>query len=302
MRIAHISDLHVLAMNALRPSDMFTKRLTGYANLKLKRSRHHTQARLDRVAEGVRALKPDHLVVTGDLTNLALEEEFRRVRVYLDSLGLVPEAITVVPGNHDAYTRGAYKSGLFSKYFAPLTTATAGRAPPEHQILRTFPFMTWVADTTYVLALCSAVPRLPLVAAGEIGAVQLAGVQTLLAKPWMKGANLIVAVHHPLHMPQKGSKRWFESLRDADALLDVLKAHGHFTLLHGHLHKRMTHRTEAYTSYGAASASNEHQDPLKDAAINVYDIAKDGSIDAWAHTWDEHGASKRDSLAYPSHW
>lgn len=301
MRIAHISDLHVLAMDALRARDLLGKRLSGYANLKLKRSRHHTQERLDRVAQGLRDLVPDHLVVTGDLTNLALDAEFERVSAYLASLGPPADRITVVPGNHDAYTRGVHKRQVFAQLLAPYVHADI-KVPAEMRVLGTFPFVRLVGDHVALLALCSAVPRLPLVAAGEIGSVQLAGIRTLLADARLKGRKLMVLVHHPLHMPEKGSKRWFESLRDADKLRAVLSPHGHFTVLHGHLHKRMTHTDDAYTSYGAASASNEHADALRDAAINVYDVGADGQIDAWAQTWDALGASARDTLAYPSAW
>ena len=288
-------------MDAMRARDLLSKRLTGYATLKLKRSRHHTQERLDRVAQGVRDLQPDHLLVTGDLTNLALDAEFERVATYLSGLGLPSDRITVVPGNHDAYTRGAYKRQAFAQFLAPYVHADI-QAPAEMRVLGTFPFVRLLGDDVALLALCSAVPRLPMVAAGEIGSMQLAGSRALLDDSRLRSRKLVVLVHHPLHMPEKGSKRWFESLRDADALLAVLKAHGHFTLLHGHLHKRMTHAADAFTSYGASSASNEHTDPLKDAAINVYDIGLDGHLDAWAHTWDEQGAPKRDTLVYPSNW
>ena len=37
MRIAHISDLHVLALDGAVPFRLLNKRATGYANLKLKR-------------------------------------------------------------------------------------------------------------------------------------------------------------------------------------------------------------------------------------------------------------------------
>lgn len=301
MRIAHISDLHVLAMDALRPQHMFGKRLTGYANLKLKRTRHHTQERLDRVAAGLRDLAPDHLVVTGDLTNLALEAEFERVGFFLRGLGIDASRITVVPGNHDAYTQGSYKSQYLPAFLPEFLQADI-QVAPHKRVLNTFPFVRLLGSDVALLALCSAVPRLPFVAAGQIGAPQLSGVSELLAHPSLSGRKLFVLVHHPLHMPEKGSKRWFESLRDAAALVGTLTPHAQFVVLHGHLHRRMTHRTDAYVSYGATSASNEHHDGARDAAINVYDLAADGSIDAWAQVWDASGQPARDTLEHPSVW
>ena len=54
MRIAHISDLHVLALEGAIPFRLFNKRATGYANLKLHRKHAHK-------SEIVRALSLIHI-------------------------------------------------------------------------------------------------------------------------------------------------------------------------------------------------------------------------------------------------
>src|SRR6185436_16886145 len=43
----------------------------------------------------------DHVIVSGDLTGYATEEEFTAVRALLGSLAENPRRCTVVPGNHD---------------------------------------------------------------------------------------------------------------------------------------------------------------------------------------------------------
>src|SRR5690606_27905453 len=45
---------------------------------------------------------PDHIALTGDLVNLALDREIEMARLWLEGLG-TPQNISVVPGNHDAY-------------------------------------------------------------------------------------------------------------------------------------------------------------------------------------------------------
>ena len=67
MLIAHISDLHVMAPGGVDPRRLFNKRLTGYANLRLKRHHSHKLEVLERVCDAVRELKPDHVIVSGDL-------------------------------------------------------------------------------------------------------------------------------------------------------------------------------------------------------------------------------------------
>src|SRR3954468_24673289 len=53
---------------------------------------------LDPLHRRVTALRPDVLVVSGDLTQRAKAAQFRAARRYLDSL---PRPQVVVPGNHD---------------------------------------------------------------------------------------------------------------------------------------------------------------------------------------------------------
>src|SRR5689334_6375194 len=108
MRVAHISDLHVLDLAGAALSRFLNKRATGYANRRYNR-KHALQSDLVRkIAADLSASKGDHVVISGDVSNLALEAEFEAVRTILDDvLGLPPSAVTLGPGNHDVYTRGA---------------------------------------------------------------------------------------------------------------------------------------------------------------------------------------------------
>ena len=107
LRFLHCSDIHLLDLAGVSIWRFLNKRVTGALNLALKRGRHHDQRLFDRIVEHARREGVDRLVVTGDLTNLSLEPEFELVRAKLDGAGL---PVTVIPGNHDAYTRGAERS------------------------------------------------------------------------------------------------------------------------------------------------------------------------------------------------
>src|SRR5687767_11323412 len=107
MRIAHFSDLHVLALDGVKTRRFLNKRFTGWVNLRLKRAHKHRPGHVRAVAREITRAKVDHVVITGDLTNLALEQEFEAVKRLLeDELGLDATNISAVPGNHDLYTRG----------------------------------------------------------------------------------------------------------------------------------------------------------------------------------------------------
>src|SRR5262249_35608314 len=94
------------------------KRLTGWGNIRLKRGAVHRSAYVHAIAEEITRLGVGHVVITGDLTNLALEGEFALARDLIEEkLGGDASRVTVVPGNHDYYTRGAFTSRRFEQYF-----------------------------------------------------------------------------------------------------------------------------------------------------------------------------------------
>src|SRR5436190_18495064 len=111
MRLAHLSDLHLLNLEGAVPFRLFNKRITGYINLKLKRGSVHKPFVAREAARAIRDLGVDHVAITGDVSNLALEGEFDIVREFLENdLGLSADRVSLVPGNHDAYTQGAHRA------------------------------------------------------------------------------------------------------------------------------------------------------------------------------------------------
>ncbi len=116
IRIAHISDLHVLSRTAAQwRRIIFNKRMTGYANLVLHRGRVHRRDYLLAVLSAA-AAQADQLVVTGDITNLSLEHEYEEAVALLDEASRRTE-VTVVPGNHDIYLTSTYRARRFPHHF-----------------------------------------------------------------------------------------------------------------------------------------------------------------------------------------
>ena len=145
MRIAHLSDLHLLAHAGVPFPRILNKRLPGWVNLRLKRGSIHRAAYVTAMAREIAAHRFDHVVVTGDLPNLALEPEFERVRSLLgQTLAMAPADVTVVPGNNDLYTRGALSTRRFEGFLqawlqSDLPRALGrrvGRAVPRGQAAR----------------------------------------------------------------------------------------------------------------------------------------------------------------------
>ena len=75
MRVVHLSDPHLLDLHGVRWTTLLKdKRVTGLVNLVAKRRRAHRASIARDLARSAGRIA-DHAVITGDLTNLALEPE-----------------------------------------------------------------------------------------------------------------------------------------------------------------------------------------------------------------------------------
>lgn len=280
MRIAHISDLHLLSLEGAIPWRLFNKRITGYANLRFDRRHTHRPALVHAIAEHLRDEKIDHLVITGDFSNLALEVELQLGRQLLDDiLGLPPESVSLVPGNHDVYTRGSERSRRFYRSFEPYLQSDLPEFSTDHPA-GPFPIVKLRGPVAFI-GLASALPRSPLVAAGRLGREQLDALAGILAHPEVAKRTPIILLHHPPHNPASKLKTRLRGLDDADLLLKTLDRVPQGLVLHGHLHQRIRRsqktRGGELISVGATSASLVHECPTRMAGYNVYEIGEDGS-------------------------
>ncbi len=279
--IAHFSDLHVLAIDGVPLRRFLNKRITGYANLRFKRKHIHRVAYLKAIARELSAMHVDHVAITGDMTNLALQSEFQLAKTLLeDELHLAPEHVSIVPGNHDMYTAGAARSKRFTDYFAPFTSSDL----PDlsgNCAAGAFPFVR-LRGPVAIIGLSSAVPRLPLISAGTIGSSQLAALTRILEQPQVEARLPVILCHHPIHNPAGLLDRAMRGLRDAAQLGKALDGLDRGLFLHGHLHERMhrVHRTAQgeLASVGATSASLHHDEAARMAGFNLYEVSDDGQV------------------------
>jgi 3',5'-cyclic AMP phosphodiesterase CpdA len=290
MRVAHFSDLHVLALEGVSRSRFLNKRFTGLVNLRLKREHKHRPGHVRAVAREVARAKVDHVVITGDLTNLALEQEFEAVKRLIENdLGIDAQHVTIVPGNHDLYTRGAMRAQRFTRFFAPYLESDLPDLAAEISLGR-FPVVK-LRGPLALIGMSSAVPRPPLVASGEIGSRQLEALERILAHEEVKRRTTIVALHHPVHNPPSRIKTLVEGLVDAHHLGDVVAPLRSGLLLHGHLHERMQRafptKAGSLLAIGATSASLHHEDEHRMAGFNLYEFDGSGTlIEVAAHVFD----------------
>ena len=264
--LAHLSDPHLPPLPAARLRDLAGKRAFGYLNWTRNRHKYHRREVLDALVADMKAQQPDHIAVTGDLVNLALEAEFAPARTWLESVG-TPQQVTVVPGNHDAYVRGTRHrfAGTFEKYLRGDAGADGA----------TFPFVRRRGPLALV-GVSSAVPTPPLMATGRLGRAQLDALDRHLAQLSTDEAFRVLLVHHPLHSDSR-----IKRLTDSKALRAVLKARGVDLILHGHDHIHSTMWFEGadrrIPAIGVPSASALAHRHYPAAAYNLFSIARDGN-------------------------
>ena len=235
LRIAHISDLHVLDLAGTRWHQFLNKRLAGVVNLVGPRRGAHPVALAETLADRLAQPDIDHVILTGDVTNLALDAEFRRARSVIERLG-PPARVTIVPGNHDLYTRGALHQARFEKWFGDylVDDADEGHAPGARGRLH-YPFARSPAPHVRIYGLSSAVPTPPFLALGHVGRAQIERLLRLRAAEPSDVRVRIALVHHNLHT----DPRPFEFLAafvDRRAFARAMHAIGASVVLHGHTH------------------------------------------------------------------
>lgn len=269
MRFAQISDIHVPDFEGVIPRDFMGKRLTGAINLLTHRRNAHPLPITERLLEDVIDQKLDHVVVTGDVTNLSLPGEFQRAAKLLRIIGGY-DALTVIPGNHDVYTQGAEKQNRFMSYFGDVLF---GPLVPEAE--RRFPAIK-VFPGLVIAALSSAVPTPPFMAWGQVADEQLDRMVSALSAPEYDACFKVVLVHHHLHEESSRWKRHSAGLRNANAVIDRCFQVGVDLLLHGHTH--LAHKMQIVRSgqtlsiVGSGSSTQNTRDPERVARYNVYSV------------------------------
>jgi 3',5'-cyclic AMP phosphodiesterase CpdA len=265
--LAHFSDVHLSPITGFTWPFWNAKRLLGYLNWVRKRNRIHQSEVADRLISDALALRADHIAITGDLVNLGLPAEHEAALDWLHSLGS-PETVTVVPGNHDIYSRIGADRGVAR------WAAYMGR---EDDTLA-FPFVRRIGPMALV-GLNSAVETPPFVASGRLGRHQLDVARDLLTGLGEEGFIRVVLIHHP-PLPHLSSPR--RGLEDAAHLAHTLERGGAELVLYGHTHTPsldwLAAAVKPVPIVGVASASasiGNHDEPL--GQYNLFTFFKSAS-------------------------
>ena len=273
-RIAHISDLHIPCAGDWPWRNMiFNKRLTGAANLLTFRNDAPPFEVCEELVEDLRSQDIDHVILTGDLTNLSLEEEFERAHSLLSTIGDASK-LSLIPGNHDKYVEQSVEDERFEFWFGPWMH---GEGSEDHS----YPYAKSIAEGVRLMGLCSAIPTPPFMSWGRLGEAQLTRLVGTARDTAAPGEFTIAALHHNLHPRGSARKDWSTMLKDREAFKDALFEARINLVVHGHTHEAHRMRLERGDHHvsvvGCGSSSwTQAEHP---ARYNIYTIEA-GALEA----------------------
>ncbi|MCU0670226.1 MAG: metallophosphoesterase [Myxococcota bacterium] len=231
-RLAHLSDLHATSAAPRRASELASKRLLGWLSWMRKRRFEHMGFVLEALIEDLPASGARHVAISGDMTHIGLPSEIAEAARWLARIG-PPEAVSLVPGNHDAYAPSA-TADPWAPWGPYLDSRdAAGLAIGPGVGADRFPTARRLGPVAIVGA-SSARATLPLLATGRLGDAQRERLASVLRALGDEGAFRVLVVHHP-PLPVGQSRR--RQLDDAAALRAVLARSGAELVLHGHTHR-----------------------------------------------------------------
>lgn len=268
-RLAHLSDVHLGPLPDVDYRELASKRITGYVNWQRNRRRHMRESVLDMIVADLKAARPDHIVVTGDMVNLALDREIEMAKAWLEMLG-PPQEVSIIPGNHDAYVPGAldkscraWGAWMAGDGAAPLTDCRSA-----------FPYMR-VRGEVALIGASSARASAPFMATGYFRHKQAGRLGALLDRAGAEDLLRVVMIHHP---PVRGAAAAHKRLFGITLFQRTVKRHGADLVLHGHTHEPTLYRIEGRGGpipvVGVAAAGEAFGSRRPLAQYNLIDIER----------------------------
>lgn len=225
-RIAHLSDVHTLDPETRRSNARY-RFSTKFVSLGRPIDPRSRARKLARGLAAAKASGADHVVITGDLTEMGDATEFEHFARILADAHMPEHGVTLVPGNHDAYTtNGAWRRALEGplRSFAMASATDAGKVVDRGEIA----FLP--IDTTCFQSIARS--------SGTFTPEAARAVQARIDDPALRDKAIVLVMHHPpfLHHSNPLSE-WIDGLRGCKHVLEMLARHPHVQILHGHMHR-----------------------------------------------------------------
>ncbi|MBI5531744.1 MAG: metallophosphoesterase [Deltaproteobacteria bacterium] len=259
--IAHLSDIHVAhatsnlkrlgrllspsgpgeglvdVVTRLVMSSWFERRALGEPLMRSAHLKHRYDPRqLSAVLQSVREQKVDHVILTGDLTEMGAPSEMREAMAALDAFGWKGPNLTLMPGNHDR---------LNFRAVADFRSIACDRD---------YPLLNRITDDLFAIAVDSTAwgaeldwrDMMTMNARGRILVSDVEKIDKMLASLPPGAGCILCTHHHVIDLPPDGYVDDWAGKADArlsgkaegsEALIDVAEARKVRLILFGHRHR-----------------------------------------------------------------
>jgi 3',5'-cyclic AMP phosphodiesterase CpdA len=223
-RIAHLSDAHVLDPRPSRTRSGWSMR-TRFLSFGRPLDAHGRRRKLGRALDCAKRVGANHVVISGDLTEVGAPGEYETLAELLHDSGIAPERFTLVPGNHDLYSM---PDGWRWALEGPLAAFARSSAGQIGKIIDIGGASLLPIDATFHQPVTRS--------AGWIPDAALEALERRSLDPAFSRRPLIAIQHHPPFFRKTSALHWLDGLVGAGRMMAVLGAVRHLFVLHGHLH------------------------------------------------------------------
>lgn len=204
-------------------------------------------------------LKPDVILITGDLTDDGLISQFEHARIEIKKLINTCPNVLILPGNHD-YRHTGYL--VFKKFFSSSSSSPYLSNAYEYK-------------STLIITLATARPDRD---EGEVGHRQNLWLEGILSnKQYKEKTTKIVAMHHHLiGVPDTGTDKIV--IVDAGDILRTCLQYKVDLVLCGHKHRPWLWNLESLDIAYAGTASSTRFRGFFKNTYNIVDIKDNGKV------------------------
>jgi 3',5'-cyclic AMP phosphodiesterase CpdA len=228
LRIAHLSDLH-FAKIGKGLGQFFSKAWIGNLNVVLNRGFEYSPIRPYAVIDLLKREKVTDVIISGDLTITSSKKEFALAKQFIHALENEKVNVYVIPGNHDHYTKSAYRKRLFYHYFPKMVDGDCSYNLARDGVTAKKLFSHWwlvLMDTALATSWKSS---------NGLFSPSIESALKNLLKEIPSEDKILLVNHFPFFQHDRPKRR----LKRGEVLEKILKSHPNIQFyLHGHTHRR----------------------------------------------------------------
>jgi 3',5'-cyclic AMP phosphodiesterase CpdA len=264
-RIAHLSDPHILDLRPSRTRAGWSMR-TRFLSFGRPLDAVGRRRKLRRSLETARRMQADHVIVSGDLTEIGSPGEYETFAEILHESQIRPDRITLVPGNHDLYSAA---DGWRWALAGPLAAFAANSSGEPGKVVHDLGFDILPVDTTFHQPVTRS--------AGCVEGAEFDAIERRAGDPAFAKRPLVLVQHHPPFVRGTSAWHWIDGLIGAPRMMALLESFRHLFVLHGHMHSIVDRALSCGTRriFGTTAVVDDVAGPR----VRMYDV-RDGRLEA----------------------